>query len=102
MIVTCVSVSVKKENVGEFIKETIKNHEGTRKEPGNLRFDVLQCAGDETEFILYEVFESREAVNAHKETQHYKNWKETVEKWMTKPRKGIVYNIITPEDKNQW
>jgi autoinducer 2-degrading protein len=102
MIVTCVHVFVKEENREDFIEAIIKNHEGTIKEPGNIRFDVLQNAEDPSKFLIYEVFESEEAVAAHKKTAHYLEWRETVENWMAQSRQGIRYTVISPTDIDQW
>ncbi len=102
MIATSVTVFVKREHVEDFIKATILNHEGTRKEPGNMRFDFLQSVNDPTRFMLYEVFDSEEAISSHKETPHYLTWKKTVAVWMEKPREGVPHRIIRPEDKSEW
>ena len=102
MIVTCVHVYVKKDRIQDFIDASIANHRGSVKEPGNLRFDVLQHAEDPSRFLLYEAYESKQAAAAHKETEHYKTWKETVADWMEKPREGVPYNILCPTDKSKW
>ncbi len=102
MIVTCVHVSVKPENVDDFIKASTINHENSVKEPGNLRFDLLQLAENGTRFLLYEAYESEEAAAAHKDTSHYKTWRETVAPYMAEDRKGVRYNIVTPASKAGW
>ncbi|MCI4625135.1 MAG: antibiotic biosynthesis monooxygenase [Candidatus Magnetoovum sp. WYHC-5] len=102
MIVTVVTVYVKPENVADFIAATIKNHEGSIKEPGNMRFDVLQCTDDQMRFTLYEAYESKEAVAAHKQTEHYLAWRKMVEPWMAKPREGVVHSVIRPEGRGLW
>ena len=61
MIVTIVHVHVKPEHVEDFINATKENHNNSIKEPGNLRFDVLQSTEDPTKFILYEAYISPEA-----------------------------------------
>ena len=102
MVVYCVTVYVKTEHVEDFIAATVENHLETRKEPGNLRFDVLQCADDPSRFFLYEVYRSPEAVQAHKETEHYKRWREQVADWMAKPREGIMHRVIRPTEESAW
>ncbi len=102
MIVNCVHVWVKKDHIEDFIAATRKNHQGSVEEPGNLRFDVLQLLEDPTRFLLYEAYESEEAAAAHKETSHYLEWRETVADWMEKPREGISYRVICPEDRSLW
>ena len=102
MIAYCVNVYVKKENVGDFIAATIENHKGTIQEQGNMRFDVLQRGDDSSKFMLYEVYESEEAVSEHKKTPHYLKWRETVTGWMAKPREGVSHAVICPKDRSLW
>lgn len=102
MIVTCVTVYVKEEHVDDFIEASIENHKGSIEEPGNIRFDVLQCSGDPARFLLYEAYESEEAALAHKKTGHYLKWKETVTDWMAKPREGVPHKVICPAVRSGW
>lgn len=88
MIATLVYVDVKAEFIEEFRAASIENHNGTRLEPGNVRFDVLQSADDPTQFVLYEVFADEDAAKAHKETDHYKKWRDTVAPFMNSPRRA--------------
>jgi len=102
MIVTLVHVWVKPEMTKEFVIATTINHKESIKEPENLRFDLLQDANDPAKFVIYEAFESEESVLAHKKTDHYKIWRDTVADWMAKPRKGEKHLILAPIDKTQW
>ena len=102
MIVTCVYVKVKSENVEDFIEATEENHNYSVREPGNLRFDLLQDAQDKASFMIYEAYDSEEASAAHKNTDHYLKWRDKVAAWMSEPRKGIKYNIVAPIDKSEW
>jgi autoinducer 2-degrading protein len=102
MIVTCVYVHVKPEMVSRFVTLTTENHNESVKEPGNLRFDIIQQADDPFRFMLYEAFESEEAAAEHKKTVHYLRWREAVNEMMAEPRKGVKYNIIQPNDISKW
>lgn len=102
MVVYCVNVYVKEENIDEFIKATEKNHRSTREEPGNLRFDVNQHDEDKCRFMLYEVYKTPEAVKAHKETPHYLEWRQRVAPFMAKDREGIRFNPLYPEGESRW
>lgn len=96
MVVTCVYVYVKPENVADFIAATQINHANSIQEPANLRFDVLQDPNDATQFMLYEAYETAEGAAAHKQTSHYLTWRETVAPWMAQPREGKPYTVIAP------
>ncbi len=102
MIVYCVEVHVVQGHEKDFEKASIENRKETRKETGNIRFDVLQQTGDPARFFLYEVYTSPEAVTAHKETPHYLKWRDTVAPWMAEPRKGVSHNICAPAEASEW
>ena len=102
MIVTFVHVWVKSEHIDEFIAASTENHQNSIKEPGNLRFDLVQDANDAAKFVIYEAYESDEAAAAHKETAHYLKWRETVADWMAQPRKGEKHIILAPTEKELW
>lgn len=96
MQITCVYVHVKEDHIEDFLNASMENHRESVKEPGNLRFDVLQRSEDPGMFLLYEAYESDEAAAAHKQTPHYLKWRQTVADWMAKPREGIKYAMRCP------
>ena len=102
MIVTCVTIFVKKDHIDNFIAATVKNHDASIKESGNMRFDFLQCREDPCRFLLYEAYETEAAARAHKETEHYRAWRDTVADWMERPREGIAHLVIRPSDRKLW
>lgn len=102
MIATFVHVWVKPDFVDKFIEVCITNHNKSVKEPGNLRFDILQDSSDPAKFTLYEAYDSEESSKAHKDTEHYKTWRDTVADWMAKPREGIKHRIICPIELTEW
>lgn len=102
MIVTCVYVHVKAEGIDRFLEATIKNHKESIKEPGNLRFDIIQQADDPSRFMVYEAYISEEAAAEHKNTRHYLEWRDEVKDLMAEPRTGVRYNIIQPSDRAKW
>ena len=96
MQVTIVHITVKPDYIDDFIEASRQNHELSVSEPGNRRFDVLQSADDPTRFVLYEAYENAAEAAKHKETDHYKQWRETVAEWMAQPRQGVAYNGLFP------
>lgn len=102
MLVVHVHVQVKEEFIEEFKTASIENAKNSIQEPGIARFDVLQNNEDPTRFVLNEVYLTFEATAAHKETAHYKMWRDTVEEMMAEPRYSIKYTNLFPVDEEAW
>ena len=102
MVVYCVSVFLKEGREEDFREATRLNHEGTRTEPGNLRFDVLQNPEEPSKWMLYEVYRTPEDVKRHKETAHYLAWREKVSPWMARPREGVQMTPWYPAEEGSW
>jgi quinol monooxygenase YgiN len=98
MHIVHVHVHVKPEFVEAFKQATVENASKSVKETGIARFDVIQQAEDPTRFVLVEVYKNAEAPGAHKETPHYKRWRDAVMKMMAEPRQGIKYAYVFPEN----
>jgi (4S)-4-hydroxy-5-phosphonooxypentane-2,3-dione isomerase len=96
MYVVCVTIHVTPDHVQDFIHATLENARGSRQEPGNVRFDVLQAEGDPARFFLYEVYREKEDFARHQQTPHYLQWKETVAAWMAVPRQGVRHTSLFP------
>ena len=102
MIVYCVEVKVIPGKEKEFEQACLENRKETRKEEGNLRFDVLQQSDDPTMFFLYEVYSGPDAVASHKQTSHYFKWRDLVAPWMASPRKGTSHRVCAPLEVSKW
>ena len=94
MYVVSVTVHVKPEFVDRFVDAVLDNARNTRREPGNLRFDVSQAEDDPNRFLLYEVYHTKEDFAAHQQTEHYLRWKNGVADWMAQPRQGVRHRAI--------
>lgn len=69
-----VHVEIASDRVEEFLRVMKFDAEESRKEPGCLRFDLLQENGSDNKFVFYESYEDAAAFDFHKETPHYKAW----------------------------
>jgi len=96
MFVTLVQVHVIPDHIREFIAASQANHAASVQESGNLRFDVLQSPQDPGHFMFYEAYRTSQDAAAHKETDHYRTWRDTVADWMAEPRQGISYTGLYP------
>jgi len=98
MFIVHVYVHVKPEFVEAFREATIQNAMSSLKEPGIARFDLIQQPDDRTRFVLMEVYRTKEDPARHKDTSHYRKWRDTVEKMMSAPRESIKYENVFPDD----
>ncbi|MCY1377253.1 (4S)-4-hydroxy-5-phosphonooxypentane-2,3-dione isomerase [Ensifer sp. M14] len=92
MLIQMVNIKVKEGHAAEFLEAFRINYEGTRSEPGNLRFDVLRDPQDENTFLIYEVFRSAEALEDHRRTEHYKECVRIIDPILAGPRTKVYYN----------
>jgi quinol monooxygenase YgiN len=98
MYIVLVHVKVKPEFIEAFHQASLENAQNSVNEPGVARFDVLQELDDKTNFVLIEVYRTIEAAADHKLTDHYARWRDRVAEMMAKPRVGIKYQNIFPDD----
>ncbi|TEU00618.1 MAG: antibiotic biosynthesis monooxygenase [Anaerolineales bacterium] len=99
MVIVHVYVHVKAEEVQAFRDAALENARKSVQEPGIARFDVIQQQDDPDRFILVEVYRSEADIVKHKETQHYKIWRETVAEMMAEPRRGVKFTNVYPSDE---
>jgi (4S)-4-hydroxy-5-phosphonooxypentane-2,3-dione isomerase len=95
-----VQAQVKPPYVEAFKKACIENAKESIKEEGIVRFDIVQQQDDPTRFVLVEIYRNKDVPSKHKETVHYKDWRDKVLPMMAQPRKSIFYTNIYPDDKN--
>ena len=94
MYIVSVTVHVKPEHVPAFIEAVLDNARNTRREPGNVRFDVSQAEDDPNRFLLYEVYHAKEDFAAHQRTDHYIRFRDAVADWMAQPRQGVKHRPL--------
>ena len=98
MLVVHVHVRVRPERVDDFLVASRANAEASLREPGVLRFDVVQDLADAPHVVLVEVYRDDDAAAAHKQTPHYATWRDTVEEMMAAPRQSTRYASVFPDD----
>jgi quinol monooxygenase YgiN len=98
LIVVQVQVHVTPEGIDAFETATLDNARASVREPGVARFDVIQSREDPTRFVLVEVYRTEAAIGAHKETEHYKRWRDAVAPLMAEPRSSHRYLNVFPDD----
>jgi (4S)-4-hydroxy-5-phosphonooxypentane-2,3-dione isomerase len=91
-----VHVHVLPEAVEAFRTASLANAAASVREPGCVRFDVVEEEGDATRFVLIEVYRGQEGAAAHKQTTHYQTWRDAVAPMMAEPRSSKSYTTVTP------
>ncbi len=98
MFIVHVFVHVKSTAVEAFKQASVENAANSLLEPGIARFDLIQESEDPNRFVLVEVYRTEADNLRHKNTAHYRNWRDTVESMMASPRSSIKFINITPDD----
>ncbi|MCE5334795.1 MAG: antibiotic biosynthesis monooxygenase [Desulfobacteraceae bacterium] len=99
MFIVHVFVHVKYDKVEAFKAASAENGRNSIREPGVARFDIVQQMDDPTRFVLVEVYRTAEDPARHKETAHYRAWRDAVETMMAEPRTSIKYGNVFPDEK---
>ena len=92
-----VRLDVKPDRVDDFLKLVTFNASESRKEPGNLRFDVVRSVDNPGYFRIYEVYSDDHAVRAHQATPHYAKWRAEIEALLVTPRVSEKFTSVFPE-----
>jgi autoinducer 2-degrading protein len=75
--VLMVHLQTKPEHRDQFMEMALENAAAARSsEPGCQQFDVVIDAEDRNRIAFYEVYESKEAFEAHLETPHFRKYLE--------------------------
>jgi autoinducer 2-degrading protein len=101
MVILHVTIQVKSEHVSEFLEVVRYDAEHSEKdEPGCLRFDVIQDRDDRNRFYFYEVYRDEAALEAHRQTPHFKLYAEKVQPWLVVPPERRFGKNLIPSDDN--
>jgi len=77
MFIVLVKVQVKAELIDEFKTAILRNASlSVERDPGCVRFDVLQQQDDPARWVLYEVYDQEQAWADHRAAAHFLAFKE--------------------------
>jgi quinol monooxygenase YgiN len=99
MVVLYVTIQVKPEHVSDFLEVVRYDAEHSEKdEPGCLRFDVNQDREDPNRFYFYEIYRDEAALEAHRQTPHFKFYFEKTQPWLAAPpERRLGRNLVPPD-----
>jgi autoinducer 2-degrading protein len=98
MHIVHIFVHVKPDCVAAFTEATLENARHSIREAGVARFDVVQQQDDPTRLVLVEVYRRAEDADRHKETAHYRKWRDSVADMMAEPRNSFKYTNVFPDE----
>lgn len=75
------TIKVKAEHLDAFVRHVVDHAARSLGEPGCVRYDVLQDAGDPLTICLYEVFRSEADLEVHHEQDYYREWMALSRDW---------------------
>lgn len=81
------------QQVESLLRGMVQN---TRREPGCLRYDLSKTQRDERDvFVLFEKYRDQAALEAHRETPHYKDYRRDIMDHLSEP---IEVSLLTNLD----
>ena len=93
MIYVVATLTVKPESRAELIAGAQACIAETRKEAGNIAYDMHESVTEPTKMVFVEKWESHDALPAHEASEHVKMFLRTVAKCLAAPPR---IEIITP------
>jgi quinol monooxygenase YgiN len=93
VIYVVATLTVKPETRAELIAAATTCIKETRREPGNIAYDMHESVTDPTKMVFVEQWENAEALVPHRTAEHMKAFGRILVKCMTAPPK---IEVITP------
>ena len=82
MYVIVAPIQIKEGHKEEFMRAMLEDAKGSvNDEPGCLRFDVIQDAGDTNRIWLYEIYTGEAAFQAHQQAPHFTKFAAAAGAW---------------------
>jgi autoinducer 2-degrading protein len=101
MVILHVTVQVKPEHAREFLEAVRHDAEHSeRDEPGCLRFDVVQDRDDPNRLYYYEVYKDEAALEAHRQSPHFKLYAAKTQSWLAAPPERRFGKNLIPSDSD--
>jgi quinol monooxygenase YgiN len=94
VIYVVATLTIKPETRADFIAAATACIKETRKEPGNIAYDLHESVTDPAKMVFVEQWENAEALVPHRGMEHMKTFGRVAVKCMSAPPK---IEIITPE-----
>ena len=92
MLVVIANVYLKENQDNEFINAAKPCIEGTRKEAGNISYNLNKNIGSENVYTFIEEWKSKEDLDLHMKTDHFVAFGSAIESILVKPLEVSIYS----------
>jgi len=94
--INAVELDIAPGQMAKFMEAIRENGAASVKEPGCREFNISVLASDPNHVFLYEVYDSEAALNAHRATDHFKQYQAAVASLVTgrnvRAMTGVAFN----------
>lgn len=92
MLAIVVNFVIKPGKDAEAIAALEANAAGSRQEPGCLKWEWSRHVDEPSKFAIYELYHDREAIAAHRASDHFQAWSASLESFLETKVSG-VYDV---------
>jgi (4S)-4-hydroxy-5-phosphonooxypentane-2,3-dione isomerase len=100
LYINAVDLVIVPSDLPKFLEAIKENGANTVKEPGCRAFNITALADNPNHIFLYEVYENAAALEAHRQTEHFKNYAAAT-KGMIADRLARPMSVIALNSKAQ-
>lgn len=83
-LVNAINLDIKPDQFDKFMAAAKENAAASVKDPGCREFNVLVANNDPHHVMFFEVYDNAAALDAHRQTDHYKKYQETTKDMVAK------------------
>ncbi|MEZ0480353.1 putative quinol monooxygenase [Planococcus sp. SSTMD024] len=92
MLIIHAHLQVKPDQEQAFLNESKILIEASRKEPGNIQYDLVKSVEQEGHFMMVEVWKDAQAIEAHNSSEHFTAFSKKAAGFMSAPMELKVYS----------
>lgn len=95
MVAIVVTLEAHPDKVDAMLEALTENAAGSIKEPGCQKWEYSQHVDDPKKFAIYEIYDDQDAIDAHKNSEHFHHWMQRNEKeGLMASKKSGIYRIL--------
>ena len=92
MIILNVTITVKPGKKDQLISKMENLIKSTRLESGCISYDLYSSTSDENVLMMFEQWESKEALDSHTQTDHFKAFGKAIKEYLAKEMEINAYS----------